>query len=320
MDIIDSLKFVRGAVSTKDLVPEMKHFAIQDGTVRAFNGVIAISCPIDFDVTCMPKAAPLVAAIGHCEDVVSLGLTAGGRLRIQSGKFKAFIDCIEDPTEVHGRPTGDMVDIDGEVLLQAFRVLKPFIGSDASRPWVNGILLRGQSAFATNNVCLAEYWLGVDLPCTINIPQKAVDELLRVKAVPVRAQLCHHSVTFHYADGRWIRSQLYETNWPDLQKVLDRPSEPQPVPPGLFEGLSVIKPFVEKQGLVYFKDGALRTHQEDGLGAVYEVAGLHGEGVYHIGMLSLLDGAATAVDFTLYPQPLTFFGDRLRGAIVGLRG
>lgn len=318
MDILETLRFVRGAVSTKDLVPEMKHFVIENGTVRSFNGVIAICSPIDFAFDCKPKAFPMVSAIGHCDEVVTLGMTDGGRLRIQSGRFKAFIECIEGET-IHLLPEGKEVPLDGEALVQGCKTLLPFVGNDASRPWTNGILLRGQSAFATNNVCLAEYWLGVDVPFTVNIPMAAIKEIVRVKQIPTHAQISDHSITIHYEDGCWIRSQLYETDWPDLSKILDRTSHQRAVPENLFEALTTIKPFVDKRGLVHFIDGEIRTHLEEGLGAGYQVDGLHGDGVYHISMLGLLEGVAKTVDFSLYPEPLIFYGDRLRGAIVGLR-
>lgn len=318
MDILDTLRFVRGAVSSKDLVPEMKHFAIENGTVRAFNGNIALSSPIDFDVDCMPKALPFISAIGHCEDVVSLGMTEAGRLRIQSGKFKAFIECINGESP-HMKPQGQFIELDGAALVKGIKKLSPFVGNDASRRWVNGILFRGQSAFATNNVCLAEYWLGVEMPFVVNIPMAAIKELIRVKQAPSHAQLNENTITFHYPDGRWIFSTLYETEWPDLSKILDQPSQQEAVPAGLFEGLDIVKPFVEKSGLVYFIDGEIRTHQEDGMGASYKVDGLHGSGIFHINMISLLKDEATSIDFKLYPKPLLFYGDRLRGAIVGYR-
>ena len=318
MDILDTLKFVQGAVSSKDLVPEMKHFSIEEGTASAFNGVIAISSPIDFSVDCKPKAAPLIHAIDRCKEITSLSMTKAGKLRIESGAFKAFIDCIEGET-LHLKPEGEILPLDGQVFLQAIKALSPFIGKDASRPWVNGILLRGQSAFATNNVCLVEYWLGLDLPFVINIPLQAVRELLRVGKAPDRIQLSENSVTFHYPDGCWIRTLLYATNWPDLSRILDKPSQQSPVPDSLFEALESLKPFVEKSGLVYMEGDRLKTHIEEDLGASFQVNGLDGVGIYRIEMLRLLEGAAASIDFSLYPDPLLFYGERLRGAILGYR-
>lgn len=318
MDILTTMKFIRGAVSTKNLVPEMKHFWINEGSIRGYNGVIALQSPIDFAVPCMPLAVPLVTAISKCEAVMSLGMTASGRLRVQSGKFLSYIECLEVPMP-DIEPVGDIIELDGKALIAAIRAVKPFIGSDASRPWVNGVLLRGQSAFATNNVCLVEYWIGVPLPLTANLPIEAVNELLRITDTPTRAQVCDHSITFHYPDGRWLKTQLYSTDWPDLTQVLERPSAPRPMPPDLFEGLETIRPFLEKDGNVYFRSGGIHTSEADGVGASYQVEGLDFEGIYKLEMLKLMAEAATMADMVQYPGPCPFWNDRLRGVIIGLR-
>lgn len=318
-DVAAALKFVKGAVSIKGLVPEMSHVAIEDGLVRAYNGVITLASPIDFSVNCNPRALEFIKAIDSCEDDrVALNMTDTGRLRVQSGKFKAFINCIEGEVQ-HLWPVGEVIEIDGEAIMKAVKILEPFIANDAVRQWANGILFQGQSAFATNNVCLVEYWVGSIFPTVANIPVAAVKELLRIKTPPTHAQLCEHSITFHFPDGRWLRTQLYETSWPDLSKLLALPSEQVSVPTGLFAGLETIKPFADKNELVYFKDGMLYTHQDTQLGASYEVPDLHSEGCFKISMLQLLYGVAKTADFSTYPGPVMFTGTNLRGAIMGLR-
>lgn len=316
--MLKELKFVQGAVAKKDLLPAMTHFRIEKGTVRAYNGTLAICSPIPFDIDCIPKAEPLVRAIGHCQETVTLSMTPGGKLRIQSGKFRAFIDCVDGETP-HVDPAGQEVFFDGEVLLKACKTLIGFVGDDASRPWTNGILLRGQSAFATNNVCLVEYWLGTEVPFVANIPRAAIKEMLRVNEPPTHCQLEQNSITFHYTDGRWIRTQLFETCWPDLSKILDQASDAAPIDPRLFDGLDMLSGFSDDIGRVYVKDGVLRTHFDADIGATYEVDGLGILGAYQIKMLALLKGVATHADFGRYPEPALFFGDRLRGAIIGMR-
>jgi DNA polymerase III sliding clamp (beta) subunit (PCNA family) len=317
--MLKELKFVMGAVAKKDFLPAMTHFRIEAGKVRSFNGTLALCSPIPFDIDCTPKADALVKAIGNCSDTITLGMTEGGKLRVQSGSFRAYIETVDGATP-HVDPAGEDVMFDGEVLLKAFKTLMPFIGDDASRPWTNGILLRGQSAFVTNNVCLVEYWLGVESPIVVNIPREAVREMLRVDEPPIRAQIDKNSITFHYADERWIRSQLYETNWPDLSKVLDKPSNAVTVLGELFDGLEVIKAFADELGRVYIQDNVLRTHLDADIGATYEIKdGPMPNGLYQIKMLSLLAGVADKADFSLYPAPALFFGERLRGALIGMR-
>lgn len=316
--MLNELKFVQGAVAKKDFVPALTHFSIKDGLVRGYNGVLALCTPIPFDIACNPKAAPLIKAIGNCTETVTLTLTPAGRLSIRSGKFKAFIDCVEGDTP-HVNPEGDYVPMDGPALLQALKVVEPFIGDDASRPWTNGVLLLAQSAFATNNVALVEYWTGATFDKPINLPRAAIKEMLRINEAPVSVQRTDTSLTFHYTGDRWLRTQLLETTWPDLTKVLNRESAPKPLDPELFVALEAVKPFVDKVGRVLFRDGGVRTHDDASEGSGYDIPGFDAVGVYQIDMLRLLEGSASAIDWSGYPGPCMFFGDRLRGALIGMR-
>lgn len=312
------LKFVQGAVAKKDFLPAMTHFAIENGHVRSYNGTLALSSPIPLDINCKPKAAPLVQAIGNCSETVVLSMTPAGKLRVQSGSFRAFVECIEGETP-HVMPEGEVIEFNGEDLLNAFKILSPFIGDDASRTWTNGVLLRNQSAFVTNNVCLVEYWIGSTLPFTANVPFNAVKEVIRINEAPTHAQLNQNSITFHYTDGRWIRSQLYTVDWPDVSIILDKPSKPLPIDGRIFEGLEVVKQFTDELGRVYFDNEALKTHLDEGMGATFDMPGFTATGVYQIEMLKLLKNVANSIDLSLYPSPCPFFGERLRGVIIGMK-
>jgi DNA polymerase III sliding clamp (beta) subunit (PCNA family) len=313
--MLKELKFVQGAVAKKDFIPAITHFAIENGTVRSFNGTVAMSSPLTCDINCKPKAIPMVQAISRCSDTISLSMTPAGRLSIKSGAFKAFIECVSD-TDSHVQPEGEIINFDGQKLLDAIIAVQPFIGNDASRPWTNGVLLRDQSAYATNNVCLVQYWIGVEFPCVVNIPRAAIAEMVRINEPPTHAQVCENSITFHYSDGRWIRSQLFETKWADLGRVLNIESNPEPVPEGLYAGLENLRPFCDKFGRVFISEEGLRTHQDSSEGAVYELAWVHQNSIYNIEMLQLLEGTATSADFNR--QPCLFFGENLRGAIIGM--
>lgn len=317
--MLTELKFVQGAVAKKDFLPALTHFVIENGTVRGFNGMLALCSPIPFDIACKPKAESLVKAIANCTETVQLSLTPAGRLSVKSGKFKAFVDCVEGETP-HAMPEGEVVAIDGAALLQAFKVVSPFIGDDASRPWSNGVLLLGQSAFATNNITLVEYWTGAPMPRPLNIPRAAIKEILRIDEPPVSVQLTENSITFHFTGDRWLRTQLFETKWPDLTRVLNKESKPSPLDSRLFEALKTIKPFSDKLGRVVFKGGGkIATHDEETEGAGFEIEGFDHTGVYQLEMLMLLQNGVTSIDWSLYPSPCMFFGDRLRGAIVGMK-
>lgn len=317
--MLKKMKFVQGSVAKKDLLPALTHFRIENGHIQGFNGRIALSAPIDFDVDCTPKAEPLVRAISRCTEAVVLGMTKSGKLSVKSGKFRTYIDCVEGPT-AHTQPTGDTVDIDGEVLLNALRILQPFIGNDAARPWSMGVLFDGQSAFATNNVVIAEHWLGAPFPVRVVVPRDAVKEMLRLKEAPIRFQMSNHALTAHYADGKWMMCNLIEVDWPDVRKVLDVPSQNlKAIPAEFFTGLESLKGFTDQYHRVIFDNGVMRTHAIDHEeGAGFELSWLEGKSTFSLPMISSLQGIAEKIDLSLYPKPCPWFGGAVRGAIIGM--
>jgi hypothetical protein len=279
--------------------------------------MMGLCCPIDLNLDVCPKAVPLIKAIQTCSDTIQLHMTPAGKLAVKSGKFKAFIECIPtDYPEVV--PEGEEVVLNGE-MLKTLKQLAPFIADDASRPWARGILFRGQSAFVTNNVILVEKWLGYNFPVEINVPKSAVLELIRIGEEPERLQVTESSVTFHFTKNRWLRTQTYSLQWPDLAKILDRSNIQGPVPAGLWQAALDLAPFVEDTGRLFFSPGNVSTGQTDGSGAAMEVPELMSTGCFHFEQLRLLDGVANTIDFSDPLSPCVFYGEKLRGAIIGMR-
>lgn len=318
--MLEALKFVQGAVAKKDFVPALTHFRIQGRTIRGFNGNLAISSPIDLDLDIHPKATSLVKAIQACEGTIQLSMTPAGKLSVKSGPFRALVECLQEPyPEV--LPEGEIIQLTGG-LVKVLAELLPFIAEDASRPWARGILFRGQSAFATNNVVLVEKWMGTPFPVEVNIPKSAVVELVRIGEEPVAIQLTEASATFHYGEGRWLRTQLYSTGWPDLSRILNQTASPSPFPQGFWEAVETLGKFVDQTGRMFFRPGLLSTSLAEGEGAAVEVPGLAVEACYHHGQLSLLQDVAQVIDFRGGDEskpPAMFFGEMLRGAIIGMR-
>ncbi len=315
----EALNFVKGAVARKDFVPELTHFNIADGRIVGFNGDMAISAPIGVDIRAKPHAQTFIKAVNSAQSEVALSLTQAGRLSLKSGKFRALIDCLPDSAERFIIPEGEVISL-GDNFLDCIKALSRFQGVDASRPWSSGIMLRSGSALATNNICLVEYWHGTQLPFPVNIPRPAVAELLRIGENPEKVQATRNSISFHFSGNRWIRTQLLITEWPEqVDRILDCEGTPRVVPAGLFEGLETLKPFTDDSSRVFFTENGIATSFEPEIATTVDIEGLPTGGCFHHAMLSLLDGAATQIDFTTYPKPCKFYGEKMRGVIVGLR-
>lgn len=315
--MLESLRFVKGAVSKKDHLPELAHFHIAGGRILGFNGAMGLSAPIPLDLEANPKALPFFKAIETCRDTVQLHMTDSQRLAVKSGGFKAYIDCVESGISTEIVPEGELAQSTGH-LLPALETLAPFISEDASRPWSKGVLFKGTKAYATNNIVLIEYDLGYEVPFEITVPHKAVRELLRIKEEPLSLQTDGSSITFHFEGDRWLRTQVYAQAWPDLEPILDRGGSGAPVPEGFYQTVEELLPFTDALTMVYMEPGVVRTEIHPGTGAEMEID-LSGTGAFQGKQLTALAGVATHIDFEAYPDPCGFAGPGVRGVIMGAR-
>jgi len=322
--MLDALRFVAAAVAKKDFVQDLTHFKIKNGRITGFNGDLALSSSIDVDLDIQPNASKLLSAIKACKETISLHMTPANKLVVKSGKFKSFVDCLADESAMFVEPTGKEVDL-GEGFIPGIKALAPVMGIDASRPWAMGIKLKGQSMFATNNVMLTEYWHGTEIPFDVVLPDIAVNELIRVGQTPTKVWMTDHNITFWFGEDRWLWSKLLEGGaWPTdkMGQILAKSDGAQlPFPEGFFEAVETLKPFLGESGSLYVTAEALATSKNDGEGTSIEVSlpVVEGMQAYHQKQLSLLSQVAKTIDWTAYPAPCMFTGERLRGAIVGQR-
>lgn len=318
--MLEALKFVQGAVARKGLTPELTHFRIENGRIRGFNGSLSLSSPIDIDLAISPKAAPFIKAISSCRAKTKMDITKAGKLAVRSGRFKAFVECSDEPFP-DVQPEGEYIDIKVPILA-CLKSLAPFMAEDASRPWARGIRLKDQSACATNNIIIVESWLKSKFPIEVNIPASAIKEIIRIGKEPKGLQISDNSLSLHWEDGRWLRTNTSDLDWPDLSPILSRECKPVKVSemPEFFEALEDLKPFVDELGKIHFLKNYITTDKTGEGGAFMEMNFILPEGAYNIEQLMSLRPIATAIDFGLYPQPCLFFGDNIRGAIVGMKG
>lgn len=316
--MLAQLKFVQGAVAKKDFVPALSHFAIRGGKILGYNGQIALCSPIALTLEATPNAKTFIKAIQACGENIQFNVTPGNKLSIKSGSFKAFVACVENESFPTVEPTGVEMDPPSD-FMDAIETLAPFVSEDASKQWSRGVMFRGQSAFATNNVILLEYWLGAKFPHEMNIPAEAIAELLRIKEDPIKLRVDENSITFLYEGDRWLRSSLYSTEWPDVSKMLEFGGNPEPVPPGFYEAIEMLKPFTDKLDSIYLLEDEITTSLEEGEGSSVDVKGVFGKARYSAEHLLLLRDVAETADFRQYPSPGTFRGKNVRGLFTGMR-
>lgn len=314
--LLDSLKFAARAIAASELHQGSAHLRIERRRVLGFNGVLTMSAPVDLGFDAAPLATTLIRALEAATDVVALTQESATRLQVKAGKLRVAVPCLplaEAPQSLPaglGRPLGCP-------LREALMALRPFVGTDATRPWACGIQIRNDCAFATNNVIVVQRFLGAAFQQNLNLPVELVDEIIAEKEEPNTYQTDGSSLTLNYADGRWIKSQLLALDGPDMAAVLDKTwvdCDFCDVKTELVEAIKTLDKFGD---YVYSLGDKLATEKDATSGTSVEMS-MDAKGKFSLKHLKLVLKAATHMNLKLEPKPGLFVGDRLRGAIVSL--
>lgn len=318
-----TLNFVKGAVSTKDLVPVLTNFHFYSGRVQGGNGRVTIDAPLDLSgVDITVPAVPFLRAVDACEGSPDLSITDGGKLVMKKGKFRSMLPLSDSTTFPRAE-----VDLTSSTLwkpkpglLKALRTILPLIGQDASRPWACGALFKAGYIYATNNVVMVRIpWAMPDDIC-INVPSFAVEELIRVGTEPTGFQFSETSAVFTYENqSMWIKTQLFESKWPDVDKFFTDAALDL-VPCGLADAVRKVLPFCpdSKHPVITMNEKGVHTAEGDMSASVEDME--LPEGRYRAEPLLLVLQQATTIDLTKYPSAVPFAGlNGLQGVVIGVK-
>jgi DNA polymerase III sliding clamp (beta) subunit (PCNA family) len=317
--MLDTLRFVRGAVATKDLIPVLTHYHISKGRIQGGNSRICIDAPIDMDMDITVPAERFFKAIDSCEKEPTIKLTEGGKLSIKSGSFKATLPLSTDPFPLT-QPTGTAYQM-GEGFILALNRIRPFITDDATRPWACGALIKKGKIYATNNVILCQIDFPVSFPEEVVIPIYTIDELIRIGKNPTSIKIAENQVTFFYPEDRWLTSNLFNVKWPDLEHYFDFSIEGIPlIPTGLYSAVLKIIPFLPNSLVptVYFKTTGVETG-DGNVGATVDNILFEKDSCFNATMIIKVLEIATHLDFSPYPKPCPFSAPGVKGVVVGTR-
>lgn len=312
--LLEAVQFL-SCVTSDTGAPYETHILLANKTATATNGVLAAGQIIEEDIFCAPHNSTLISALKKCGQEFSLTQLDVARVSIKAGRFKAVVPCIDPTTLLNPMPDNPVAIIDGR-LKEALSVIEPIKTPNPQRVIEASFLLNGQTVIATDGKIILEYWHGIDLPPNVAIPKALIPAIINHSKNLSHFGFSTSSATFYFEDGSWIKTQLYAEKWPNTDHILNKPSEALPVPVDFFVGLNAVKDFSEN-GTVHFDNGAIKSHRDEGKGAIYEVPGLIKGPVFSHKYLSMLKDIALQIDYETNDKMLYFFGKNCRGAVMG---
>jgi len=316
--MISTLKLIKGAVATKNLVPVLTHLHIYDKRIQATNGIVSIDAPFPYfdDLRITVPAQKFIKAAEICKGEFDVNITKAGKLSIKKKKFRALLPLSENESFPLILPTIQTTPINVDIL-PILRQLEPFISEDASRPWSRSIHFKDGYAYATNNIVIARV-PAQGVP-NITIPAPGIDELLRVNYPPVSIDVAEYMLIFHLPGNAWIASSLIEEKWPEVEHLIPE-CNPEPLPDNFLESLQKILPFCEDPKFPVIHLGAFGMATAEGDSQAMLDIGDFPECKFRAEPLMQVAERAYAIDFSKYPAPCPFIGDDgLVGVVVGMR-
>jgi hypothetical protein len=317
--LIAALSFISVAQKKEDDIPYKTHCILHNNQALAYDGVLTAGCKIEESLEICPQTYKLIAALERTTKDVSI-TELEGRLSIKSGSFSCFVPCWHEGMPSLA-PDPALCGI-SDVLKIGFDMISAFTVNDEKKRIVEcSILLRANSMIATDTAVMLEFWHGLNLP-TIVLPKAFVTAILNTNKSLKAFGYSGNSCTFWFEDDSWIKTQLYDESWPDVDVILNKPCKPEPLPKGFYEALKNIEPFSngkDTEKAVYFYEGALQSHRDKAEGATCECAGIKHGPAFNIKRLKRIEHCIETVDF--YSHNAAFFFSKcgkVRGAIMGV--
>lgn len=312
--LVGALDFVQAAASEEGNVGQT-NCIVRDRMVVVNNGLYSMGAPIPDDVVAAPHVKSFYAALQKCDASVAITIRPNGWINVKSGKFSANIVTVPIEDIPYMPPDPPLVAIPPAVF-ESMAKVSGIAKENAPRIILASVLLRANSAAATTGTMLLEAWHGTDLP-TMALPKKVVDKLLKVGRPATAFGYSGSSATFYFDDGSYLRTQLYQEAWPDIDRLLNVQTAAVPMPEGFWQAFDTLSDFFDQaSGFVIFGEDAMQSKLEKLAGASYELPsfGMQGKAIAADLLDECRDYMETA-DFITHPDRVFFFG-----ASKGVRG
>ena len=268
--MLDTIRFVRGAVSDKITGPQpiLTHFFIYDGRIQGSDGRVAIdaSCP-ELTINATLNADKFLRAIDICGDKVKLKVTEGGKVSITDGRFRAILSSHTADYPRNDPSKGKKIKVPAG-FIDELRLLKPFIGEDATRAWSSNVYFHQGNAFAIYNAMLGVILKSVMGEFDISLPLHCMEELIRIGDPPDSMVQDSISLTFFWGKDRWLKSQLLVDEWPSKTAedlVASFPKKLQAIPEGFLDAIQKLVPFCKDPSypVIDFDERGISTEEGD---------------------------------------------------------
>lgn len=256
--LLDALTFAH--LATKEIgEPYAVHFRGYGEWITGFNGVLTAGTKIPDMINVCPNADDFLSAIKKVKGDFSITVNEPF-LSVANGAFSAHIPCIGHELMTNSAPDPATYSLDNN-FRRALLGVAPIVSDTAQHVLEASILINGASCIATDRSVLVEYWHGNNMP-RIAVPKAFAAALAKVNKNLAAFGFSERTFTVHFEDQSFLKTQLYEGEYPDVSSIL--PQEPgnlKELSSTFWEGVEAVAPFAIEHR-IYFGDGKVASHVE----------------------------------------------------------
>lgn len=315
----NELLWVKDALATKDIVSALTYYRVENNTIRATNGRLTACHPFPDRQSYVVEGRTFEALLGRMPSPPLAAEIGETTITFRSGRLRGSIAMLDSSLWNCPVP-GDSWRGIPDGLLDGLRELRPFLSDNASQIWATAIYAGPEGLFATNNVMMASSPVPVEVP--VLIPGWLVDFILYRKEGLVEWQITDQYVAFRWENGAWAHSLLIDAEFPieRADTLIQEMVEPdEEIHPDWREAFGNVSALSEEEIRLYpDRMTGGRKHLE----VVEEVGTKPPTGgqpfsCFHPKFIAIMLTCATHWAPWIWPAPVPFKGERVRGILVG---
>lgn len=279
-EMLVALKFVLQAQSDDPKQMHLMHARIADGWISASDGARIAGHPIDSKLQVCPHTELFTHAVKNAGAKAAIILLENGYVQVQGNGFKAIVPAIDDGQMFAAsimRPDPVLLQMQDDDNLKEALVAVALAARESSPDVItSSVCLASQTCYATNRHILIEAWHGYAMPRMV-IPKASIALVCGQSARIVGIGGTERSVTFHYAGGAWIKSQLFEAEYPDVSRMWEYfgTTDFVGLPVDFFDAVDSVDTFADDDNpIVFVSGGNVRSHVDGIAGASANLVGM----------------------------------------------
>ena len=285
------------------------------------DGVLTFGTPIEEDLQACPHTFKLIEALKECTEKLTITQTSALEIVVDCDNFLGKVDCVDfsqipisgpDPIQISASNTFK----EGLFILQGILESSPDIRTGC-------IFITKNSAIATNGKTMLELWHGLNLPQNFAIIQHAAKHVGKCKKLLTGLGWSDSSITFHFEDGSFIKSQLVNlASYPDFTKILALPAKFNflPVSENFIKYIKTISSFCDNSDIAYLESKTISSSEEDG--SFFRIEGIPCKMMFSISELLSIAKVFNFAYFSneKFEEPKVYFhnGSDMRGVLMAM--